>query len=453
MKKKVMAFLIAGLMVGCSVSSVYAQEAEEGAGKEITISMWKWIPVEGVQMDAIMEAWNEEHPEIHLDVVNAGSSEDVFQKYSSALPAGEGPTIMGMQVGSRANQFKDFCEPLAAYAEDKWGENWEDLFLDTALEQCRWSGDDYTVLPGGMTAAPVIEYNVNAFEKLGFTEPPKTMDELYEIIEKTKEDGQMIPGIGLGAKDGYTCRDIFMGIVNQMAPGKIYEAINGEKSFTDEEFVEAMNIWKEMWDKGLFADGSLGTSLYPDLNDNFMKAGIDNANYYTMISCGTWHGSSMTKKQIEDFAEQGACDPEIRLGAFPLPPVKEGCESNMVATVDVAWAINKDATEEEKTAAFEFIAWMTAGKGQEVFSNTLQVLPAAKDISIEAGLEDLNGETEKAAVEMFQSYVESNVGAREIPYPDIANALNDALQGVASGVMTSEEALQTVQTASENVSR
>ena len=39
----------------------------------------------------------------------------------------------------------------------------------------------------------------------------------------------------------------------------------------------------------------------------------------------------------------------------------------MAATVDIAWGINKNATEEEKKAAFEFISWMAAGKGQEVF--------------------------------------------------------------------------------------
>lgn len=453
MKKRVFALLLAGMMIGCTTNGVYAEKNDASQDEEITISLWKWIPVEGLQMDTVKEAWEEDHPNIHLEIYNNGSSEELFQKYASALPAGEGPTVMGMQVGARANQFKDFLEPLAPYAEEKWGEDWESMFLDTALEQCRWSGDDYVVLPGGMTGAPIIQYNVNAFEELGITETPKTLDELYDIIEKTKANGQMIPGIGIGAKDGYTCRDVYMSIINQIAPGKIYEAINGETSFTDDEFVEAMNIWKEMWDNGLFADGSLGTSLYPDIYDNFEKAGTDGNNYYNMISCGTWHASSMTKAQVEAYAEQGTCDPDLRTGAFLLPPVKEGCESNLVATVDVAWAINKNATEAEKKAAFEFIAWMAAGRGQEVFSNTLQVLPAAKNISIEKGLSDMNGDTETEAVEMFQTYVENNVGAREIVYPDIANAMNDALQGVASGVMTPEDALATIQSVSENVVR
>lgn len=234
---------------------------------------------------------------------------------------------------------------------------------------------------------------------------------------------------------------------------KIYDAIEGKTSFTDPEFVEGMNIWKEMFDKGFFAEGSLGTALYPEINDNMMMGGTDGKKYYIMENCGTWHGSSMTKTTIEGEAANGNCDPDTHLGAFPLPPVKEGCKSNMVATVDIAWGINKNATEEEKKAAFEFVSWMAEGKGHEVFSNTLQVLPAAKDISLEEGIASLNGEDEKEAVKMFQDYVENNSGAREIQYPDVSNALDDALVSVASGIMTPEEALETVQTASAGMSR
>lgn len=473
MNKRIIALLMAGAMVGsmtgcapkkAEVPAAPVTQGQETSGSEtgeasapsekgVTISLWKWIPTEGVQIDSVVEAWEKEHPEIHLDITHVGEAAKVFQKYSAALPAGEGPTILAMQVGARANQFKDFCEPLAPYAVEKWGADWEDMFLDTALEQCQWSGDDYTVLPGGMTAAPAIEYNVNAFEKLGITELPKTLDDLYAIIEKSKADGQMIPGVGIGAKEGWTCRDVYMSIMNQIAPGKIYDAVDGKTSFTDAEFLEGMQIWKDMFDHGLFAEGSLGTALYPDVNDNMMMGGSDGKKYYIMEVCGTWHGSSMTKAQIEEFAEQGNCDPELHLGAFPFPAVKEGCEPNMAATVDIAWGINKNATEEEKKAAFEFISWMAAGKGQEVFCNTLQVLPAAKNINMDAGKASLNGEKEVEALEMFESYVQNNVGNREIPYPEISNALDNTLTAVAGGVMTPEEAVKSIQEASDSVSR
>ena len=96
---------------------------------------------------------------------------------------------------------------------------------------------------------------------------------------------------------------------------------------------------------------------------------------------------------------------------------------------------------------------MAAGKGQEVFCNTLQVLPAAKNINMDAGKASLNGEKEVEALEMFESYVQNNVGNREIPDPEISNALDNTLTAVAGGVMTPEEAVKSIQEASDSVSR
>lgn len=428
--------------------------AEGGASAEpVTISFWKWIPTEGLQTDSLVEAWNKQYPNIKLNITHVGESEAHFQKLSAALAAGEGPTILALQVGARANQYKEFCEPLKPLAEAKWGADWENKFLAAALEQCRYSGGDYTVLPGGMTATPVIQYNATAFKKLGITKAPETMDELRHVIEVSKSDPNIIPGIGIGAKEGWTCRDVFMGIVNQVAPGKVYDAQEGKASFKDPEFVESFKIWQDLFKSGIFAAGSLGVALYPDINDNFALAGTKGGKYYIMENCGTWHGSGLTKVAVEDGIKNGTRASDMNLGFFTLPPVKEGAKQNMVVTVDVAWGLNKAASDAEKKAGFEFVAWMAAGEGQTIWTNTLQVLPAAKGIDLSQAKGDMYGETEKQALEMAQKFVENNAGPREIRYAEIANAMNDALVAVAGGTMTPEKAAESLQTASESTTR
>ena len=62
MKKRVFALLLAGMMIGCTTSGVYAEENDASQDEEITISLWKWIPVEGLQMDTVMEAWKKTIP-------------------------------------------------------------------------------------------------------------------------------------------------------------------------------------------------------------------------------------------------------------------------------------------------------------------------------------------------------------------------------------------------------
>ncbi|AEE95409.1 ABC transporter substrate-binding protein [Mahella australiensis] len=454
------------LQVGCtptktqsdnmpSESGTSETDGSDASSEKQTITFWKWIPTEGSQTDDLVAAWEKEYPNIKLDITHVGESEAHFQKLSAALAANEGPSVLALQVGARANQFKDFCEPLRPLAEKKWGSDWENKFLPAALEQCRYSGDDYTVLPGGMTATPVIMYNAAAFEKLGITKAPETMQDVYDAIEKSKRDPNIIPGVAIGAKEGWACRDVFMGIINQIAPGKVYEAADGKSSFTEPEFVEALEIWKNLFDSGFFAEGSLGTALYPDINDNFSLAGTDGRRYYIMMSCGTWHGSGLTKKAVQEGIEKGVRAPEDKLtmGAFTLPAVKEDAQKNMVVTVDVAWGVNNSKPQKEKEAAFEFVAWMAAGHGQEIWSNSLQVLPCAKGVSLEPAMNDMRGEPEKKALEMFQYYVENNAGAREIKYAEISNALNDVLPAVAAGAMTPEEATKQLQAASESVAR
>jgi raffinose/stachyose/melibiose transport system substrate-binding protein len=444
------AFLVLPIL-GCAPKK--ADPISGGGGAEkVTVTVWKWIPVEGLQTDLVSAKWSEIHPEINLNMVHIGESEALFQKLAAAMQSGEGPSALALQPGARANQYKEFCEPLAPLARARWGDNWEDRFLEVALEQCRFSGPEYTILPGGMTATPVILYNATVFQKHGLS-TPKTMDDVYRAIETLKADPQIIPGIGIGAKEGWTCRDVFMGLINQIAPGKIYEALEGKISFTSPEFVEALTIWKQLFDSGFFAEGSLGVSLYPDIGDSFIRAGGGGARYYAMQNCGTWHGSQLTKTSYDLDVADGVRPEGLHLGAFTLPPVKPGTEMNMVSTVDVAWGLNKTKSAAEKAAAFEFIAFMSAEEGQSVWSNTLQVLPCAKGVDLSPAMNDLNGDAEREALKMFQSYVENSVGAREIRYPEIANAMNEALPAVAGGLMSPAAAAERLEAASKTAKR
>ena len=154
MKKKLACIVLcmsltAGLLTGCGGSGNSnvagnagagdtAKESESAAGEEssgdaeapaqsadgaASISFWKWIPTEGLQIDTLMDAWKAENPDINIEVTHVGESNAYFEKISAALPAGEGPTVIAMQVGARANQFKEYLEPLDSYAAAEWGDD------------------------------------------------------------------------------------------------------------------------------------------------------------------------------------------------------------------------------------------------------------------------------------------------------------------------------------------
>jgi raffinose/stachyose/melibiose transport system substrate-binding protein len=279
------------------------------------------------------------------------------------------------------------------------------------------------------------------------------MADVYNAINVMKADPQIIPGVGIGAKEGWTCRDVFMGLINQLAPGKVYDAIEGKLAFNGPEFVEALTVWKNLFDSGFFSAGSLGVSLYPDIGDRFIGGGQDGQPYYVMQNCGSWHGSQLTKLSYETDLAAGTRPEGMQLGAFTLPAVKPGLEQNMVATVDVCWGLNNTIPQAEKDAAFQFIAFMAAEEGQTTWCNTLQVLPCAKGIDLGIALNDLNGPTETEALKMCQYYVDNSVGAREVRYSDIANAMNEVLPAVAGGIMTPQAAADRLEAASKATRR
>jgi raffinose/stachyose/melibiose transport system substrate-binding protein len=436
--------LVLSLAAGCagdgdeSGNKAGSDSGGSSGGEKVKITFWKWIPTEG-QMPDLEKAFEAKYPDIDLVATHIGNSEAYFQKLAAGLAGGEGPDVVAMQVGANANQYKEFLEPLEPYAVKAWGANWKTKFLDVALEQSAYSGDEYVVLPGGMTATPVILFNQSIFAKHGI-KPPKTMQELKDIILtlKEKEPG-VIPGVGIGAKDGWTDRDVFMGIVNQIAPGKVYKAQAGELAWTDPDIVKAFEVWGNLFKDKIYMEGALGQSPYPDVFDQFLKGKL------AMFSIGTWHLSGQTQR-----AKDNAGKDYVPQGMFPYPPVQEGATPYMVATVDIAWGMNKDT--KHKDAVWKFIEFMTAGEGQEIWTNTLQVLPSAKGIEVSKDL--MAGESEKQSLETTLDFMNTKIaGARELIYPELQNALFDALQAVAAGGKSPKEVAEDLEKVSKTLSR
>ncbi|GLX66060.1 ABC transporter substrate-binding protein [Paenibacillus glycanilyticus] len=439
--------LAGSLLAGCGSSNNGEPAANGGASSDsgakgkTKITFWKWIPTEG-QMPELEAAFEKENPDIDLEVTHVGESGAYFQKLSAGLAGGEGPDVIAMQVGANANQYKEFLEPLAPYAEKEWGADWKSNFLDVALEQAAYSGDDFRVLPGGMTATPVILYNATMFEKYGL-QVPKTLDELNNVIQvlKEKEPG-VIPGVGIGAKDGWTDRDVFMGIVNEIAPGKVYDAQEGKIPWTDPDIVKAFQVWGDLFKNGVFSDGAMGQSPYPNVSDSFTKGKS------SMFSIGTWHLSGFTKVAHDQMVKDKTITEDTHWGMFPFPNLSGG-KQNMVATVDIAWGMNADS--KHKDAVWKFIKFMAAGEGQKLWTNTLQVLPSQKGVQVTA---EMAGKTEEQSLQTVTDFMSNNIsGARELKYPELQNALFDALQAVALGGKTPEKVAEDIEAVSKTVQR
>lgn len=423
--------LLACMLAGCGGSAYNAADNQAAPSvKKQKIIFWKWIPTQP-QMKDLEEEFERWNPDIDLVVKHIGESDAYFQKLAVGLASGRGPDVIAMQVGANANLFKSYLEPLLPYAERTWGPGWESKFLDVALEQSRYSGYDYRVIPGGMSVTPMILYNEQIFQEYKL-KPPTTYQELKHILEVLrKAEPDMIQGIGLGAKDGWACRDVFMAIAGQVAPGMVHLAEQGRVPWTDPQLVEAFRWWKQLFDDGIFMKDALQYSVYPQVSNEF-----DN-NRLAMISLGSWYLGAMT--QLTAGSQYG---PPNR-GMFPLPQlVKEG-KRNVSATVDLAWGMNNRS--KNKDAVWRFITFMALGEGQKMWTQQMvQLLPGAADMKVNE--EIMNGSSGREALRMAEDYLEHGVsGSRELMESDQQQALYGALQALAADGITPQEAAASMQ--------
>lgn len=141
---------------------------------------------------------------------------------------------------------------------------WEEYLIPAGVPESVAESFTYD---GKIYAAPYdsyyhsVFYNVDCFEQAGITKAPETFDEFLDACAKLKEAG--ITPIGV-KNDSWASFYWFTQLVAGYEP-QLYEDIcSGAREYTDPDVKKVMEIWKDMIDKGYFAD----PVAYMDLEKN-----------------------------------------------------------------------------------------------------------------------------------------------------------------------------------------
>ena len=405
------------------------------AAKTETVSYWTWVPTD-IQYKAIEAAFAKKYPNIKIEFWR-GELPDFQKKLQVAMAAGEGPDVLGMQVGGMLNQYANFLMPIRSLANSKWGKSWENKLSAVAFSETKTKDGKLVALPINFTAQEFVLYNKAIFDECGIKSVPATYDEWKKDCDVIRAKGY-IP-VALGAKDIWHDVDVFVALSNQFAPGRVYKAEAGKVKWTDKAFVDTMKAWKRMFDDKVIQEGALGIATYPDARDQYYYA-----RKSAMFMTGTWHvGYALPGG--EKFGTKIEKDPT---GFFILPQIGP-YESRAVASVDTAIAINKNT--KHKDAAWKLFSFMTMDEGQQIMADFMQGSPSKKGVEINT-LDQFKFQSEKDAVKYANAKISAAVGKRLLSYPELTNALGVALQDVAAGKPI-EKALQEVQDVSAKINR
>ncbi|MFF1879782.1 ABC transporter substrate-binding protein [Leifsonia sp. NPDC058230] len=421
--------LAAAALTGCSSSA-------PAADAPVSLTWWGW---NAFNKDQVIKDFQAANPKIKVTY-----KQYAYNDYVTALRPGlssnKGPDVFQVQPGDLVTNFGPLAVPVEDRVAKDLGDDWASKFNQEGLSQLQFEKKQ-VALPAYMSAAGLIYYNKKILDQYGLS-VPTDFAEWKTVCETLKANN--VGCLAHGAKDAWVNTDVFLALINSIAPGKVYDAIDGKTSWTDPEFVKAMDAWSELFTSGIIGSGATAATEYPDAQTTFME---DKAAF---IALGTWNTpATMTKTGQVDAQKTVTKKIDGLFLSAPFPaPVTGDDPTKLFGGPDNGFAVSAKSSKQD--AAFKFLEFLTAGGGQKIQAAGGNI-PAIT--SVKVATTDVIDPSQVADIEGQQEALADLVGARQIPYSDLTTALGDALSAVAAGTSSPADALKQVESASKSVSR
>jgi raffinose/stachyose/melibiose transport system substrate-binding protein len=305
---------------------------------------------------------------------------------------------------------------------------WTESFVPWALDLGKVNGQLYS-LPTEVETL-VLYYNKTLFEEQGWT-PPKTYDELMAVAQ-TAADADIIPFAHVN-KEWRPANEWFVGeFLNHGAggPTKVYEALSGTTPWTDQSFVDSLNLLNQMQQNGWFMGGL--DRYYTGTFDDASAALA--AGEAAMKIEGTWFQSD-----AQVFFEESGQE----WGWVPVPSADGAAYFDL--GIGSTYSINAKSANPEGAA--NFINYYFSPEMQAKLAVTCGLAPAPVTISPDqlTGLDVRYGEILTA---LNTASTENNYGYTTWTFfpPKTETYLIEEIEKVWAGDITVEEYLQGLQT-------
>lgn len=334
------AVLMTGLMTGCgSKNNASSEEIVTEITEPVEISFWHAMSGDLEKtLENLTNKFMEANPNIKVNLQNQSTYNDLQQKMTATLASPKDlPTLTQAYPHWMINAMQDeLLVDLKPYIENETigSENYNDM-LEGFKTASEIDGKIYGMPFNKSTE--VIWYNKTLFDELGL-EVPKTFEEFAQVA-KTITEKKGIVGAGFDALNNFYTTYLKNKGVD----------FNSETDVTSAESVEAANYYLDGIKEGYFRIA--GTDMY--LSGPFANETL-----------GMYVGSNAG----ESFVKQGV-DGKFEVGVAPYP-----AESVMQQGTDLYMFSN--ATAEQRTAAFEYLKFLTSTENQITWGVETGYIPA-----------------------------------------------------------------------------
>ncbi|MDR6688525.1 multiple sugar transport system substrate-binding protein [Arthrobacter sp. 1088] len=398
---------------GCSDGGNASAKSGVPTDKPITLTVWSW---DGTVKEAVT-GFEKLHPNITVNVVNAGSSTDEYTALDNAIQAGSGVPDIAM--------FEYFSLPLFAIPgklTDLSPYGAQDLasdYVDAAWGNVTIDGKPYA-LPSDYGPAAMF-YNQSVLAQAGVPAPPTTWDEFYQAAKKVR---------ALGGDHYITndSADIFLLMSLMWEGGGHPFKVNGTEvtiDFNDAGSSRAVAFWQKLLDEDLV------NTKVTNWSDDWNR-GLNEGTLATQL-IGGWFTSTLPER---------APDAAGNFRVAPLPQWEAG-EKSGGENGGSAMAI--PAAAQNKEAAYAFLEYFTHGDGLQPRIDAGAFVPNLSNLNSEAFLSKTNPFFGDQKYNQVLADASKNVatgwqyppffGWARSSYEDVAAPLYDSRQGTLAEVL------------------
>lgn len=404
------------------------QKQEEN--KKTKIMFWhSFVATTIPALNELIDRFEKEHPDIDVEQQYIPTGDALIQKLITSIQSNTAPDISWIHADFLDKLIEsEAIYPIEHFTKGEYGLSDEEMqdFFPQLLGAFSHEKVLYA-LPMDATVLALV-YNKNHFEAAGIDpdNPPKTWNDLRNYAKKLtldKDDDGTIDQYGfyVPAYPGSGPLSIWM--VLQWSPflwqagGEIIDSPQSKVLFNSEAGVQALTLWKEIYD-------DLNFSNYSFTHDMGLASGS-----ISMIMDGPWDLPTFRKMKNIDWA---------------VASLPEGPKGKATYIAGESLAIFKQSKNPD--AAWTFVKWVTQPEIQEMFSISSGYLPVRKSV--------LERDSYKAFLETdhaMKSFVEQIKIARQRPTIDryyvninqfIATAIEQTLIGNRSPKETLNEAAE-----------
>jgi raffinose/stachyose/melibiose transport system substrate-binding protein len=460
MRRLPFSFLV--LVAGCwlLISGLFGCARQGDVTAKKTISVWHWMTDRQAAFEELAKTYEQETG-IRVSFELYAPSDAYSQKVRAAAQCNTLPDIFGIlgekrlfasfvKAGHVLDLFPYMQAPLQRVVTgQEHGRSWQDSFFAKALAVNEFrQGNSYGVRPGvygvplDITTIQMV-YNKDLFRKIGLdpNRPPETFEEFLDIGKKISAAGS---AAGRSASGGGSAsggkqaglQGMVAGLAeiwmidclannfafNIMGRDKVMATIRSEVAYTDPDWIRVLDLFKQMQEAGLLADGvvtmvnKVAEQLFANGKAVFAFNGSWCVNVYRSMN------------------------PELNYGVMLPPKISSEYPVSIWGGAGSSFMVN--ARSENREEAVEFLRWLTAKEQQAYLSQATNNLPSNKEC-----LEDILPALAQFADDMDISTHPNTWGVSELPL--VIEAWGKGIQSIIIGEKSPEQIAFDVQRVKE----